>query len=182
MNPFSQRLRDLARGDAQSLTDIDRLSLADEQMLLESADRLDEQETAVAQAVAFAQYVEDHAKGSMVEAARKFLSLPFSQQIAARLNRVDELELELAAVTEERDAIIASARIRDTNAGWRPIETRPEGISESYIVGDAVRGLVAPWVRGVIHSNAGTAWDWHYGEAVTHWMPLPAPPTTEPER
>lgn len=96
MNPFSQRLRDLARGDAQSLTDIDRLSLADEQMLLESADRLDEQETAVAQAVAFAQYVEDHAKGGMVEAARKFLSLPFSQEIAARLKRVAELEAERA--------------------------------------------------------------------------------------
>lgn len=93
-----------------------------------------------------------------------------------------QLERELAAVTEERDAFIASARIKEANSGWRPIETRPDGISESYIVADAVRGLVAPWVRGVIHSNTGTAWDWHYGEAVTHWMPLPDPPTTEPDQ
>lgn len=67
-----------------------------DRLMLEAADRLDEQETAVAQAVAFAQYVEDHAKGGMVEAARKFLSLPFSQEIAARLKRVDELEAERA--------------------------------------------------------------------------------------
>lgn len=67
-----------------------------DRLLLEAADRLDEQETAVGQAVAFAQYVEDHAKGGMVEAARKFLSLPFSQEISARFKRVAELQQELA--------------------------------------------------------------------------------------
>lgn len=36
-----------------------------------------------------------------------------------------QLEYELAAVTEERDALIASARIKEANSGWRPIETAP---------------------------------------------------------
>ena len=40
---------------------------------------------AVAQAVEFAQYVVDHAKGRMVEAAERFLSLPYSQDVALRL-------------------------------------------------------------------------------------------------
>jgi hypothetical protein len=41
---------------------------------------------AVAQAVEFAEYVESHAKGAMVQAARRFLSLPYAQEIATRLS------------------------------------------------------------------------------------------------
>jgi len=64
---------------------------------------------------------------------------------------------------------------------WLPIETKPKD-DGSYLVADATRGLVAPYIRGVIHNNVGTCWDWQYGEAITHWMPLPAPPqTTEKE-
>ena len=37
-----------------------------------------------------------------------------------------DLERELAAVTEERDALMASARIKEANSGWRPIETAPK--------------------------------------------------------
>ena len=58
---------------------------------------------------------------------------------------------------------------------WQPIETMPKD-GGSYLVADAVRGNVAPYVRGVIHNNTGTHWDWQYGEAITHWMPLPPPP------
>lgn len=47
-----------------------------------------DKDVAVAQAVEFAQYVESHAKGTMVEAAKRFLSLPYAQQIAARLQAV----------------------------------------------------------------------------------------------
>ena len=46
----------------------------------------------------------------------------------------------------------------------------------SYLVADATRGLVAPHIRGVIHNNPGTTWDWQYGGAITHWMPMPEPP------
>jgi hypothetical protein len=47
--------------------------------------RFAEQEIAVAQAVTLAQYVEDRAKGAMVDAARVFLSTPFAHEIAERL-------------------------------------------------------------------------------------------------
>jgi hypothetical protein len=57
---------------------------------------------------------------------------------------------------------------------WQPISTRP--INGSYLVANA-KGQVAPLINGVIHnSHSSPAWDWHYGEAVTHWMPLPPPP------
>ncbi len=59
--------------------------------------------------------------------------------------------------------------------GWRDIESAPKDGS-SYLVADAERGFVAPHIRGVIHNNPGTNWDWQYGEAVTHWMPLPPAP------
>lgn len=47
--------------------------------------RLRETEIAVAQAVEFAQYVEKAAKGAMVERARHFLSMKYSQELAKRL-------------------------------------------------------------------------------------------------
>lgn len=59
---------------------------------------------------------------------------------------------------------------------WRPIETRPHGdLTSTYLIANA-KGQVAPVIRGIIHNNVGSAWDWEYGEAATHWMPLPAPP------
>ena len=60
---------------------------------------------------------------------------------------------------------------------WRQISEAPlPNDGGSYLVADAVRGFVAPHIRGVIHNNVGTSWDWQYGEAITHWMPLPPPP------
>jgi hypothetical protein len=44
-----------------------------------------DKDIALAQAVEFAEYVERQAKGEMVKAARKFLSLPYAQEIAKRL-------------------------------------------------------------------------------------------------
>lgn len=44
-----------------------------------------DKDIAVAQAVEFAEYVERQAKGEMAKAAKRFLSLPYSQEIAARL-------------------------------------------------------------------------------------------------
>ncbi len=77
----------------------------------------------------------------------------------------------LAADTAIRAAIAALQEPQ----GWGPIETAPKDGS-TYLVADAVRGMVAPHIRGVIHNNPGTAHDWQYGEAATHWMPLPTPP------
>lgn len=48
-----------------------------------------EKEVALAQAVGFAEYVERQAKGEMVKAAQRFLSLPYSQQVKFRLEQRD---------------------------------------------------------------------------------------------
>ena len=58
---------------------------------------------------------------------------------------------------------------------WQPIETRPVNSDGTYLVANK-KGQVAPWIRGVIHNNVESPWDWSYGETVTHWMPLPEPP------
>jgi hypothetical protein len=50
-----------------------------------------DKEIALAQACELASYVERQAKGAMVEAARRFLSLPYAQQVAARLARAAEI-------------------------------------------------------------------------------------------
>lgn len=61
------------------------------------------------------------------------------------------------------------------DAGWLPIESRPIE-SRSYLVCSAL-GHVAPWIDGVIHNDPGSdSGDWQWGEAITHWQPLPAPP------
>ncbi|NRP03277.1 hypothetical protein [Stenotrophomonas maltophilia] len=44
-----------------------------------------EKDVALAQAVEFAEYVERQAKGAMVDAAKRFLSLPYAQELAKRL-------------------------------------------------------------------------------------------------
>jgi len=75
----------------------------------------------------------------------------------------------------EKQCRAAIAALQAEPQGWMPIETAPKDGS-TYLVADAVRGMVAPHIRGVIHNNPGTAHDWQYGEAATHWMPLPTPP------
>ncbi|HEL4660780.1 TPA: hypothetical protein UN036_000056 [Stenotrophomonas maltophilia] len=44
-----------------------------------------EKDVALAQAVEFAEYVERQAKGAMVAAAKRFLSLPYAQELSKRL-------------------------------------------------------------------------------------------------
>lgn len=52
-------------------------------------ERVADQETSVGQAAEFALYVSEHAKGAMVEAAKKFLSVPYAQMIRSRLNALE---------------------------------------------------------------------------------------------
>lgn len=73
-----------------------------------------------------------------------------------------------------------SSVITEPSMTWRPIETRPHrDLNSTYLIANA-KGQVAPVIRGIIHNNVGSTWDWDYGEAATHWMPLPAPPTGAP--
>lgn len=46
-----------------------------------------DQEVSIGQAVEFAQYAEDKAKGAMVDAAKRFLSVPFAETIRQRLEK-----------------------------------------------------------------------------------------------
>lgn len=55
---------------------------------------------------------------------------------------------------------------------WQPIETRPTGEYETYLVKNG-KGQVAPIVCDIIQNNPGTIWDWDFGERATAWMPLP---------
>lgn len=68
---------------------------------------------------------------------------------------------------------------RPVAPAWQPVETMPND-DGSWIVADAKRGYVAPYIRGVIHNNPGSMWDWQYGEAITHYMPLPPAPEVKP--
>lgn len=63
---------------------------------------------------------------------------------------------------------------------WQPIETAPKDPMAMYLIANAGTGHVAPCIRGIIHCNPGTSWDWNYGESATHWMPLPPPPKEAP--
>lgn len=94
------------------------------------------------------------------------------------------LERELAAVTEERDALIASARIKEANSGWRPIETAPRDGSDVLTWWDGKRRIAWSYDRKGPWLTAGDAWNMDCAEYTqpTHWMPLPAPPTTEPDQ
>lgn len=65
--------------ESRDLTDVAALQSANA--------RLAEMEVACAQAVEFAEYVEGAAKGAMVERAKHYLSMPYSQELQARLRR-----------------------------------------------------------------------------------------------
>lgn len=71
------------------LDTIRRLSGAQQAGGLEALNETDK-DIALAQAVEFAQYVVDHAKGRMVEAAERFLSLPYSREVAGRLAQAQQ--------------------------------------------------------------------------------------------
>lgn len=96
-----------------------------------------------------------------------------------------QLERELAAVTEERDALIASARIREANSGWRPIETAPKDGTVIWSVEPGeYSGLSVPHQHMMMWDRSRGWIDVCEGlvSLPTHWMPLPAPPTAEPEQ
>ena len=130
--------------------------------------------------------------------AAKYASISKGWYVHASFAR--QLESELAAVTEERDALIASARIKEANSGWRPIETAPrdgrlflcwvsavrygETDEGQQCQQDVSQVDFCNWRTQPYHPDCGW-FDPCCGQigdqqGVTHWMPLPAPPTTEP--
>lgn len=66
-------------------------------------------------------------------------------------------------------------------SAWQPGHP-PKDAPGTILVANA-KGQIAPRIRGIIHNNIGTANDWHYGEAITHWMPLDSlPPVPSKEK
>ncbi|AVH90000.1 hypothetical protein AL480_03800 [Stenotrophomonas maltophilia] len=60
-----------------------------------------EKDIALAQAVELAEYVERQAKGAIVDAAKRFLSLPYAQELAKRLTPPEGYVLVPVEPTEE---------------------------------------------------------------------------------
>jgi hypothetical protein len=87
--PFVDTCPDLVRPGGDELAERITRALASRTGGLEELSDSDK-DVAIAQAVEFAEYVERQARGEMVKAARKFLSLPYSQQIANRLAAAPE--------------------------------------------------------------------------------------------
>lgn len=61
--------------------------------------------------------------------------------------------------------------------GWISVEDRPIPRDGGTFLVAGAGGQVVPYIRGVLHNNVGSPWDWNYGEAITHWMPLPDAPS-----
>lgn len=87
---------------------------------------------------------------------------------------------ELAILTGDKPPLtksdcemVVAAVDRVLKSEWRPVETRPADLNATYLVTDGK--MVAPWIRGVIHNNPGTEWDWNWGSAITHWRPIDPP-------
>lgn len=64
---------------------------------------LDDREVAIAQAVEFAEYVEQHAKGKMEEAAKRLLSQSFAQEMRERLAHRKKFDTMVAAAHEAEE-------------------------------------------------------------------------------
>ena len=94
-------------------------------------------------------------------------------------------QMRLYVISDDAAKSLANIRAALSEAkagGWVAVEQAPLPRDDgSYLVANAARGVVAPYVRGVIHNNTGTNWDWNYGDSVSHWQPLPAPPAQRGE-
>jgi len=65
--------------------------------------------------------------------------------------------------------------IKNSSMGeWQPVDKMPK--FGTFIAGNSEKGLIAPWVHGVIMNNPGTEYDWPVGEMITHFKNLGAPP------
>lgn len=81
-----------------------------------------DKDVALAQAVELAEYVERQAKGAMVDAAKRFLSLPYAQELAQRLTLPQGYVLVPVEPTEEMLDAGRAAVMAEHCAGpkWTP--------------------------------------------------------------
>ena len=88
VNPYLEKRRATAANAARQWL---AANVDDSEQLSES-----DKDIALGQAVTFAEYVSEHAKGKMVEAAQKFLSMDYSKEIAKRRNVHDSGDSDAA--------------------------------------------------------------------------------------
>lgn len=112
-----------------------------------------ELELACAQAVEFATYVEEHAKGKMEEAARRFLSMEFAQELAGVIKAGRAAVKQKAAVSRLKEALDAAG-----NKDLRVLSAEFEGdmVSASIVDEHEVKNVGA-WLsdrRTLAHFGA----------------------------
>lgn len=64
---------------------------------------------------------------------------------------------------------------------WQPIETAPKDGSEILLFNSLGNRHIGRWGHRYLGDPIHEGWTWdgkQIGGDVTHWMPLPAPPTT----
>ncbi len=75
---------------------------------------------------------------------------------------------------------VTDDNILEYSMTWNPIETAPTDGTEIVVLdGGAVRTAVWSDMIGKFTGRGGNVFNWC--ENPTHWMPLPAPPTTDVE-
>ncbi len=89
-----------------------------------------DKDVALAQAVEFAEYVERQAKGAMVDAAKRFLSLPYAQELSKRLTPPE-------GHVPERSVLVAATRLRKLASAATPM-ARPAYIKAAELIELAV--------------------------------------------
>lgn len=114
------------------------------QAVLEAAAaRLTELELACAQAVEFATYVEAQAKGKMEDAAKHFMSLPFSQELAWVLKVGRGQQAKDAAVARFQEALDAAAPPDSMRLKVLTAEFRGDELEATIVDGSDVRHVGA---------------------------------------
>lgn len=107
-------------------------------------------------------------EAAWLEVQRVALALVGGRSIGALLTAVD-------AFGSARCELVSRFVDAATSREWVPVSERPLPRDGGTYLVTCAAGYVTPHIRGVIHNNVGTPWDWDYGGAITGWMPLPAP-------
>ena len=99
------------------------------------------------------------------------------------LIEIQRLEADVAKLTVENEKLLNKiAKIQfeldDVVSEWISVKDRLPEEGENVLTYGARPSYDVVYVNRLIDKKSG---EWLYGEYVTHWMPLPQPPTNEDE-
>jgi hypothetical protein len=111
-----------------------------------------------------------------------------ADRLGDTMNECSDCDAEFKALWAALDALDALGPA-DTDDGWRPIDTVPDGEHVLLWFPDGERGIGGIEAATVFHKDDGSldhhGWthggpnsgsDWEFCEQPTRWRPLPAPP------